>query len=225
MDFARKSGGWQTGSQSLEVLLPCEIQMASARKSMVASPDRAGELAKRLIDALIQERIVPRFVDSYVVEHGRYALQVHAALYKDLLALLQREALLAISAQALQVVCRGNGGKDERKFVPMGRKDATAFRQKFLAALTRQQQWNVGTALEFQSDLQMYENILARANPARRSRKPFEAANHPFVDRCAFMLDSSFLENARVAASRALGDLEKLTAQLAEDVFAAKARE
>lgn len=199
--------------------------MALARKSMVASPDRAGELAKRLSDALVQERIVPRFVDSYVVEYGRYALQVHAALYKDLLAVLQREALLAVSAQALEITCRGNGGKDERKFAPMSRKDATAFRQKFLAALTRQQQWNVGTALEFQSDLQMYENILARANPARRSRKPFEAANHPFVDRCAFMLDSSFLENARVAASRALGNLEKLTAQLAEDLFAAKARE
>jgi hypothetical protein len=199
--------------------------MTAARKSVVATPDRAGELAKRLSDALVQERIVPRFVDSYVVERGRYALQVHAALYKDLLTLLQREALLAVSAQALEIVSRGNGGKEERKFAAMTRKDVATFRQKFLAALTRQQQWNVGTALEFQADLQMYENILARANPARRSRKPFEAANHPFVDRCAFMMDSSFLENARVAASRALGDLEKLTAQVTEDVFAAKARE
>jgi hypothetical protein len=198
--------------------------MASARKSMKATPDRAGELAKRLSEGLLQERIVPRFVDSYVVEHGRYALQVHAALYRDLLTLLQREALLAASAQALEIVCKGNGGKEERRFAPMTRKDATAFRQKFLAALTRQQQWNVGMALEFQSDLQMYENILTRANPARRSRKPFEAANHPFVDRSAFMLDSSFLENARVAASRALGDLETLTAQLTDDVFAVKAR-
>jgi hypothetical protein len=68
--------------------------------------------------------------------------------------------------------------------------------------------------LEFQSDLQMYENILARANPSRRGRKAFEAANHPFVDRCAFLLDSSFLENARVAASRALANLETLTLRL-----------
>jgi len=35
----------------------------------------------------------------------------------------------------------------------------------------------------------MYEELLARATSTRRSRKPFEAANHPFVDRCAFVLD------------------------------------
>jgi len=35
-----------------------------------------------------------RFVDSYVVENSRHALQVHASLYRDLLTLLQREALL-----------------------------------------------------------------------------------------------------------------------------------
>jgi len=90
-----------------------------------------------------------------------------------------------------------------------------AFRRKFLAALTRQQKWSAGDALDFQTDLQMYEDLLARNTSARRSRKPFEAANHPFVDRCAFLLDSSFLEKARIAASRALNDLENLTAQAA----------
>ena len=49
-----------------------------------------------------------------------------------------------------------------------------------------------------------------------KSRKPFEAANHPYVDRCAFLLDSSFLERARVAASRALTELENLAAQVCE---------
>ncbi|MGB7437874.1 MAG: hypothetical protein WBR26_11200 [Candidatus Acidiferrum sp.] len=189
------------------------------RQQKNSNVDRAAALAQRLSDALLQERVVPRFVDSYVVEHGRYALQVHAALYRDLLSLLQREALLAASAQALELVSKGSGNTDERKFPPMTRKDAAAFRQKFLAALTRQQHWNVSTTLEFQSDLQMYENILARAHQQRRTRKPFEAANHPFVDRCAFMLDSSFLENARVAASRALGNLETLTARLTGEIL------
>jgi hypothetical protein len=203
-----------TGSQTLQLLLPCEIHMVATRKAKNTNSDRAAALAKRLSEALLEERVVPRFVDSYVVEHGRYALQVHAGLYRDLLALLQREALLAISAHAFEIACRGTGGKEDRKLTPMTRKDATAFRQKFLAALTRQQNWNMGTALEFQSDLQMYENILARAHPLRRGRKSFEATNHPFVDRCAFLLDSSFLENARVAASRALVHLDSLTALL-----------
>ena len=185
--------------------------MAAKGKSSSANFDRATVLAQRLSDALLQERIVPRFVDSYVVDYGRYGLQVHAALYRDLLSLLQREALLAACAYALEVACKGRMPGEDRKIPTLKGKDAAAFRQKFLAALTRQQHWNVATALEFQSDLQMYENILSRASSPRRTRKAFEAANHPFVDRSAFMLDSSFLENARVAASRALSNLESLT--------------
>ncbi len=184
-----------------------------------AKADRAADLAQVLTEALVRERIIPRFVDSYVVEHGRYALQVHAALYRDLLTLLQREALLAASVQIVDTATRSAAGKQGRKAPAMTRKEAAAFRQKFLAAMTRQQHWNVTTALEFQSDLQLYENILARAHATRRIRKPFEAANHPFVDRCAFMLDSSFLENARVAASRALSDLEVLVEHVSDAVF------
>src|SRR6266513_1653046 len=82
------------------------------------------------------------------------------------------------------------------------------------AALTRQQGWNAGDALDFQRDLQMYEELLARAAETRRRRKPFEAADHPFVDRCAFLLDSSFMEKARLAASKTLSSLEELATQL-----------
>jgi len=195
------------------------LLMAASAKSRHSAPDRAALFAQRLSEELVRERIVPRFVDSYVVEHGRYGLQVHAGLYRDLLTLIQREALLAASANALETLASGTTGRDMRNSQPMTRKDATAFRQKFLAALARQQQWNAGAALEFQSDLQMYEAILLKASQQRRRRKPFEAVNHPFVDRCAFLLDSSFLEDARVAASRALTDLEQLSGRLVDQVF------
>jgi hypothetical protein len=193
--------------------------MAAKPKSKTPATDVSADLARQLSEALVRERIVPRFVDSYVVEHGRYGLQVHAGFYRDLLTLLHREALLAMSAHALGMVCKRNSPPEDRKIAPMTQKEAAAFRQKFLAALTRQQHWNAGMALEFQSDLRMYEDILACTHPLRRSRKPFEAANHPFVDRGAFLLDSSFLENARLAASRALTDLESLATQLALDIF------
>jgi hypothetical protein len=193
--------------------------MAAASNSKHLPADTAAALAQQLSEALVRERIVPRFVDSYVVEHGRHALQVHASLYRDLLTLLQREALLAASVQALELASRGTTTRDGRKISPMKRKEAVAFRQKFLGALTRQQRWNGGAALEFQSDLQMYEGILARTATRTRRRKPFEAANHPFVDRCAFLLDSSFLEIARLAASRALTDVETLTVSIAEAVL------
>ncbi|PYU83544.1 MAG: hypothetical protein DMG50_07790 [Acidobacteria bacterium] len=157
---------------------------------------------------------MPRFVDSYVVENGRHALQVHASLYRDLLALLQREALLALTVRALAIVCNEPQPAGKSKPRPMRRRDATAFRRKFLASLTRQQGWTAGDALDFQRDLQMYEELLARAGAKLRNRKPFEAADHPFVDRCAFLLDSSFMEEARLAASRALTGIEELAAQI-----------
>jgi len=188
--------------------------MAATPKPKSLAADTAAVLARRLSEALLRERIVPRFVDSYVVEHGRYGLQVHATLYRDLLMLLQREALITVSARALDIVTKGESAAEDSKVRPMKRKGALAFRQKYLAALTRHQCWNAGAALEFQSDLVMYEEILARAAAPQRRRKPFEVANHPFVDRCAFVLDSSFLEKARMAASRALTNLEALTADV-----------
>src|SRR5713226_8002507 len=181
--------------------------------------DPPGELAQRISEALLRERIVPRFVDSYVVENGRHALQVHASLYRDLLSLLQREALLALTVRALAIICNEPQPAGKSKPRPMLRRDATAFRRKFLASLTRQQGWTAGDALDFQRDLQMYEELLARAAAKKRLRKPFEAADHPFVDRCAFLLDSSFMEQARLAASRTLTDIEKLAASLAQHVL------
>ena len=68
----------------------------------------------------------------------------------------------------------------------------------------------------------MYEDLLARNSSSRRTRKPFEAANHPFVDRLAFLLDSSFLEKARMAASRALNELEDLAGHVTGSVLHSK---
>ncbi len=130
--------------------------------------DPPAELAQRITEALLRERVVPRFVDSYVVENSRHALQVHASLYRDLLELLQREALLALTVRALAIVCNEPRPAGKSKPRPMLRRDATAFRRRFLASLTRQQGWTVGDALDFQRDLQVYEELLARAAAKRR---------------------------------------------------------
>lgn len=185
--------------------------MAPGRQS---TANAAAELARQLHEALLRERIVPRFVDNYVLENSRQALQVHAVMYRDLLALLQREALLELSVRALEIICDEPRAHGRSKPRPMPRRVAALFRKKFLAALVRQQGWSVGEALDFQRDFQLYEDLLSRTPRTRRGRKPFEAANHPYVDRCAFLLDSSFLEQARVAASRTLMELENLAAQI-----------
>jgi hypothetical protein len=177
-------------------------------------PTNANDLAAKLSQGLAQERIVQRFVDSYVVENSRHALQVHAPLYRDLLSLLQREALLAAT---VSLIARINEGPPATKRpAPLSRKEATLFRKKFLIALAHEKKWNAGTALDFQNDLQIYEDVLSRSAGAKRRRKPFASAHHPFVDRCAFVLDSSFMEKARVAATRALLEIEDLAAHIVE---------
>jgi hypothetical protein len=193
--------------------------MATSARPKTAPLDQAAALAQRLSEALVRDRLVPRFVDSYVEQHGRYGLQVHAALYRDLLTLLHREALLAISAKALELVTHDGAEVNGRKLVPLKKREATLFRQKYISAITRHQRWNAGDALDFQSDLQMYEEIITRAAVPQRRRKSFEVANHPYVDRCAFVLDSSFMEKARVAASQALASLETLATQLTLEIF------
>src|SRR5256884_9210060 len=110
--------------------------------------DAPAELAKRITEVLLRERVVPRFVDSYVVENGRHALQVHASLYRDLLALLQREALLALTVRALAIVCDEPHAAGKSKPRPMPRRDATAFRRKNLASLARTQAWTACDVLE-----------------------------------------------------------------------------
>jgi hypothetical protein len=202
--------GWAGKRLSVRLLLLCELGMATASQSRIMAADGAARLAQRLCEAVVRERVVPHFVDSYVVEHGRYGLQVHAALYKDLLALLQREALLAMAVKTMEIVRVGDPSGGVAKPLAASRRDAMAFRQKFVSAITRQQKWNAGDALQFQTDLQMYEDIVARAANTGRRRKAFEVANHPFVDRCGFVLDSSFIEKARVAASKVLGEIELL---------------
>jgi len=179
-------------------------------------------LAQNLVETLLRERVIPRFVDSYVVDNGRYALQVHASLYRDLLTILQREALLAACVRALEIASTETILSSSGKQRVAARKGADAFRRKFLSALARQQNWNAGDALDFQSDLRMYEDLLRRATASRRPRKPYEAANHPFVDRCAFLLDSAFLEKARLAASCALANLEDVAANVTAAAMRAK---
>src|ERR1700722_15503766 len=157
---------------TLQLLLVWKLLMPPTSKSKSPSNDLAALLPQRLSEALLRERTIPHFVDSYVVEHGRHSLQVHAVLYRDLLNLLQREALLTVTARALEIVTRGLDTDDDRKAKPMTRKEASAFRQKFLAGLTRHQRWNVSDALDFQSDLKMNEDLIARAVPASPSSPP-----------------------------------------------------
>src|SRR5258708_31294712 len=111
--------------------------------------DAPTTLAQSLAAALLRERVIPRFVDSYVVENGRHALQVHASLYRDLLTILQREALLAACVRALEVASTETITSSKGKQRAVLRRGADPFGRKFLSPFARQQNWNAGAGLDF----------------------------------------------------------------------------
>src|SRR5207248_25 len=143
-----------------QLLLPWRRKMARVQNPAIEAPTA---LAQNLVETLLRERVIPRFVDSYVVDNGRHALQVHASLYRDLLTILQREALLAACVRALEVASTEAIVTSTGKQRVVVRKGAESFRRKFLSALARQQNWDAGDSLDFQSDLRMYEDLLRRA--------------------------------------------------------------
>ena len=189
------------------------LSMAKARNTIERM---AGGMAADLLTMLKRERLVPRFVDSYVVAHGRYSLQVHPTQYRELLELVHREAVLAMTACVFQQLSnRESGAFHRRREGP----SAISLRRKFLAALAREHKWSAGDSLDFQADLHLYEDLMACRPGSRSSHKPFEAADHPFVDRCAILLDPSFLEQARVAASRVLAELQEVACVIVTKFF------
>jgi hypothetical protein len=180
---------------------------------------RASALVAELLVALRRDRLIPRFVDSYVEEHRRYALQAHPTRYRELLVLLTREALIALTLRALEGAANPRASPKSR-LQKAPHSSRRTFRRDFLTALAHQQGWTAGDSLEFQADLRLYEDLLARRPASRRAPNALEAADHPFVDRAAILLDPSFLEQARVAASRALAELDRLAAEITSRVLA-----
>ncbi len=182
--------------------------------------DIPAELSARLTEALVQERVVPRFVDSYVEEHQRYGLQVHAALYKDLIGLLQREALVAITVRAFEVAIDPpeQSPRSKNKLKPLPEERHARFSQEiFQRAHTPAKMGNQRSA-RFSARSTNVRSPRRESGRDRR-RKLFETANHPFVDRCAFLLDSSFMEKARMAANRALIEVENLSTKVTIEIL------
>jgi hypothetical protein len=153
------------------------------------------------------------------VEYERYGLQAHPQRYRELIAVLSREALLAMCAHTLETIPADQRATRRRRGARDGKRPARMSREQLLAALTKVHQWSAGDALDFQSDLALYAQMLSRAPKQARRRKPFEVAEGPFVDRCALLLDPSMMEKARFAAGKLLAELHRLTATLVAKVL------
>jgi nucleotide-binding universal stress UspA family protein len=167
---------------------------------------RAPVLAAALVALLENERLAARFIDSYAEEAKRAGLKAHAERYRELLATIGRESLLAMAAEIDRVVVRSlarrSGRVSRRATQPL----AETFRRALVASLAEKLSWAPEEREAFGRDLGLYLRLDPRGGEGRvgRARPP----EGPFVDRSALLLDPPMLAQARRAAAAYLAELE-----------------
>jgi hypothetical protein len=93
------------------------------------------------------------------------------------------------------------------------------FREEFFVALGQALGWSEEDAQAFWRDLDLYESLTA-AEPKRQAGQTTRAvASGPFVDRTAFLLDPSMIEQARRAAAKFQLELDSLADKVLRGVF------
>lgn len=197
---------------------------------------RAQEAATLLLNALDRDEMVQRFLDMYAAEYRRPGRADQPFLYSEQLLTIRREAVLALVSRVeaalpkrLQVhvplkpprrigTRRAKKGKSARSKKKSRVARATGwdfavpvldlFREEFFVALGRALEWTQDDADEFWRDLELYESLGVRGASRSSVRKAHLFPTGPFVDRVAFLLDPSLMEQARRAAARFEGELQ-----------------
>jgi hypothetical protein len=186
---------------------------------------RAREAAHLLLRALDREEMVARFLDIYAAENRRPGRADHPGHYREQLETIRREAILAMVLRIeaalpirlqVHVPVRGASTKTKRKHAraarrkPRKRKNSgwdfaipvlDLFREEFFVALGQALAWTQQDAEEFWRDLELCEK-LQPADSRRYGRPSQRVRTGPFVDRVAFILDPSLMDQARRAASK-----------------------
>jgi len=144
--------------------------------------------------------LAARFVLEYAQRYRRAALTAHLTRYRELVAMIHRECLLAMVAR-VEVDLPGllhAGGSPKRALTsgedPLLRRFRVEFYENLAAAL----EWSGEELDRFWHDLDLYMQCL-RANGARPRRSNTDLG--PFADRCGFMVDPAMLQRARRAAA------------------------
>ncbi len=204
---------------------------------------RAREAATLLLAALDRDEMVARFLDVYAAQNRRPGRADHPVFYRDQLATIRRESILAMVQRIeaalparLKVSVTVRGANRPRK-AKKGRKPKKTkpsrnaamelaipfldlFREEFFVALGRSLDWTDRDAEEFWRDLELYEQLAAREprRPAQRASRT--AASGPFVDRVAMLLDPSLMEQARRAAGAFQLELNAAADRILRKTFA-----
>jgi hypothetical protein len=204
---------------------------------------RARETAGLLLAALDRNEMVARFLDMYAAEHRRPGRADHPFLYREQLARIRRESILAMVLRIeaalpskLKVTVAVRRAKPRtaprrgKKSAPKPKRKTHSdlelaipfldlFREEFFVALGQALQWSDDEAEEFWRDLELYERLTPRDQ-----RRPSAAARRlsisgPFVDRVALLLDPSIMDQARRDAGKFELELQSAADRVLRVVF------
>lgn len=187
--------------------------MSRPRRLFVA---HASELAHRIVRAVRPHGLVADFATSYARRHNRAGVIDAPHRLRELELTLGREAILVMVAEVLRLLPAALGVRKGHSLGPEEEALARMFIPEFQTALVRSMDWppdDLAAEEEaFDRDLRMYRQWIDRP-AATRGVLPLDGVS-PFLDRCALLLDSSTMEQARVAAERFESDLLKAAAHI-----------
>ncbi len=178
----------------------------------------ARSVALHLSAALGGGGLAARFILQYAGRHRRAVLTAHLPRYRELVAMIDRECLLAMVARVETELPRWlhAGGTPARALASGEDALLRRFRVEFYESLAETRDWPREELDRFWHDLDLYMQCL-RARNARPGRKKADLG--PFADRCGFMLDPAMLERARRAAARWHLELDAKTRAILRTAF------
>src|SRR5579872_938113 len=171
----------------------------------------AGELAHRLVLAVARDGLAKEFVRGYAGRHDRRKFTANPERLREMESTISREALLLIAAEVRRLLPRAllvsRNPRSEELLL------CDVFYTEFLEALGRALEWppdESGTeAQAFRRDLETYTRWRER-NPILSPAHRASGDDSPFPDRCAILLDSAMMEQARRAAAKFQSELLRL---------------
>jgi hypothetical protein len=182
--------------------------------------DAARSAALHLSAALGGGGLAARFILEYAERHRRAALTAHLPRYRELVAMIHRECLLAMVARVEVELPRllHAGGSPKRALASGEDPLLRRFRVEFYESLAETMEWPREELDRFWRDLDLYMQCL-RARGTRPRRKKTDLG--PFADRCGFMVDPAMLNRARRAAARLQEELDSKAHRIVSAAFRA----
>lgn len=168
----------------------------------------AGELAHLLVTAIARNAMVIEFVRRYAERHDRLKVVANVERLREMESIISREALLLVAAEVRRLLPRAFGVSRHPK--PDELELCDVFYKEFLEALGRNLEWPLTEreteAQSFWKDLDTYASWVKDNGAAQSSGSGLKTGS-PFPDRCAILLDSAMMDQARRSAARFQSEL------------------